>query len=213
MQQKNNTVFWTKADTHMIVNVKNNMILTAFMLVKQDEKKRRFALTAVLYFMSMTEIYSKRRAISPAVTSIILIGVAVAAGISGYSVFASAANTASLKGSMTIENANVLKQTNGEQWLSVTIKNSGNKVFSSSVVNLQIDADPITVGLQPFTVPIFPATLGPGQTGSASARIVDVSGSPIIAHNIGDTLPLEVIVTTPEGSTLREMMSVSVRMS
>lgn len=161
----------------------------------------------------MTKLYKKRRAISPAITSIILIGVAVAAGISGYSVFASAANTASLKGSMTIENASVLKQTNGEQWLSVTIKNSGNKAFSSSVVNLQVDTDPSAIGIQPFTVSISPASLGPGQTGSVSARITDLTGSAIIVHNIGDMLPLEVVSTTTEGSTLREMMSVLVGIS
>lgn len=161
----------------------------------------------------MTKACKRRPGISPAITSIILIGVAVAAGISGYSVFASTSNTASLKGAITVEGIDLVKQANGEQWLSVTVKNSGNKAFSSSHVNLHVDTDPAAGGIQPFTAALLPASLGPGQTGSISARIVDNAGAAIVAQNIGDAIPMEVVATATDGSTIREMASVVVGIS
>lgn len=162
----------------------------------------------------MTKIrLGNRSGISPAITSIILIGVAVAAGISSYSAFTSTANMASLKGSITVEIASINKQANGEQWFSATIKNSGNKAFSSSLVNIHIDTEPTTAGIQPFMATPSPSALNPGQTGSVSARMIDVEGSAIVAHNIGDILPMEIVATTTDGSTIREMTSVIVGIS
>lgn len=120
---------------------------------------------------------------------------------------------ASLKGALTIEMIDVVKQTNGEQWVAVTIKNSGNKAFSSSIINLHVDTDSSLPGIQPFAAALEPATLNPGQTGSVSARIVDSAGSAIVAQNIGDTIPVEIVSTTTDGSTIREMTSATMSMS
>jgi len=160
--------------------------------------------------MIRNKFCKNRRGISPAITSIILIGVAVAAGIGSYSTYASTANTASLKGSLMVEGASLIKQSNGEEWLSVTIKNSGNKAFSTTLVSLQIDTDPAAPGIQPFVANPVPAALSPGQTASASARIVSSAGVPITDQNIGDTLPVEVTATTTDGSTVREIRSVTI---
>jgi P pilus assembly chaperone PapD len=154
-----------------------------------------------------------RNAISPAITSIILVGVAVAAGIGGYAVYASTANTASLKGAMTIETASLVKQSNGEEYLAVTIKNSGNKAFTTSSVNLQTDTDSVTSGMQPFAANPSPSFLNPGQTASVMARLVNSGGTPITAQNVGDTIPLEVAATTSDGSTIRQLTSVTVSLS
>lgn len=153
---------------------------------------------------------TKRRGISPAITSIILIGVAVAAGIGSYSTYASTANTASLKGSLMIEGASLIKQSNGEEWLSVTIKNTGNKAFSTTSISLQVDTDSASPGIQPFVTGPVPAAISPGQTASASSRVVNSAGVPITEQNIGDTLPVEVTAVTTDGSTVREMRSVTI---
>jgi flagellin-like protein len=161
----------------------------------------------------MARTLRNRRGISPAITSIILIGVAVAAGISGYSVFVSTANTASLKGTLIVEDANLLKQANGEMWLSVTIKNSGNKAFSSNIVNLHLDTNPSIAGIQPFVVTLQPSPLNPGQTASASAQVIDSAGFAITWPNIGDALPIEIVSTGTDGSTVREITSILVGIS
>ncbi len=158
-------------------------------------------------------ILKNRHAISPAITSIILVGVAVAAGIGGYAVYASTANTASLKGALTIETVSLVKQSNGEEYLAVTIKNSGNKAFSTSSVNLQTDTDSTASGVQPFITTPSPSFLNPGQTASVMARLVNSAGTPITAQNVGDTIPLEVMVTTSDGSTIRQLTSVTVSLS
>lgn len=164
--------------------------------------------------MATNKLFSKnRRGISPAITSIILIGVAVAAGIGGYTVYASTANIALLKGALTVEALSLVKQSNGEEYLSVTIKNSGNKAFTSISVNLQIDIDSGTAGIQPFTASPVPAALRSGQTASVTARIINSAGTAITSQNVGDALAIEIVATTTDGSTIRELMSATVGLS
>ena len=163
--------------------------------------------------MVCNEIRKNRRAISPAITSIILIGIAVAAGIGGYTVYTSTANTASLKGAVTVESLSIIKQSDGQEYISITIKNSGNKEFVSSSANLQIDSDLVTQGIQPFSVIFEPSTLNPGQTASAMSRLIDTGGNPIVSHNMGDVLPVEILVMTSDGSTIRELASGMIRLS
>ncbi len=163
--------------------------------------------------MTTSKLGKNRRGISPAITSIILIGVAVAAGIGGYTVYASTANTASLKGAVTIEAVSLVKQSNGEEYLSITIKNSGNKAFTSSSVNLQIDTDSASTGIQPFSASPLPAELNPGQTASITARLINSAGTAITSQNIGETTPLEIVVITTDGSTISELISVTMSLS
>lgn len=163
--------------------------------------------------MLCNEIRKNRRAISPAITSIILIGIAIAAGIGGYTVYASTANTASLKGAVTVESLSIIKQSDGQEYISITIKNSGNKEFVSSSANLQIDSDLITQGIQPFSITFEPSTLNPGQTASAMSHLIDAEGNPIVSHNMGDVLPVEILVMTSDGSTIRELASGMIRLS
>ncbi|HEX9846096.1 MAG TPA: archaellin/type IV pilin N-terminal domain-containing protein [Candidatus Nitrosotenuis sp.] len=163
--------------------------------------------------MATSKLGKNRRGISPAITSIILIGVAVAAGIGGYTVYASTANTASLKGAVTVEAVSLVKQSNGEEYLSITIKNSGNKAFASSSVNLQIDTDSASTGIQPFSASPLPAALNPGQTASVTARLINSAGTAITLQNIGETTPLEIVVVTTDGSTISELISVTMSLS
>jgi hypothetical protein len=163
--------------------------------------------------MELNPLHKSQRGISPAITSIILIGVGVAAGIGGYTVYTSSANTASLKGAITVEALSLVKHSNGDEYLSITVKNSGNKAFSSSSINLQIDTDPTASGIQPFSAVPVPAALSPGQTASTMARIVDSADTPITSQNIGDALPVEIVATTTDGSTIRMLTSVTMSLS
>lgn len=154
-----------------------------------------------------------RGAISPAITTLILIGVAVLAGLGSYSAYNSASSVATIKGIISVENLQLIKSSTGEEYLSVTLKNSGNKYIQSVVVNLQTDTNQAMSGIQPFSITTQPAALSPGQTASAYSRVNLSDGSPMVSHNIGDNIPLEVVATTPDGSTVRTTTSVTVSIS
>jgi hypothetical protein len=161
----------------------------------------------------MTPIIRKRRAISPAITTLILLGIAVASGVSVYGVANSASNVATIQGVVTIENVSLVKTTLGEEYLSMTLKNSGNKALSSTTVNLQVDTNAVTAGLQPFTVTPIPAALKPGQTTSVYSRVNNSGGTAMTSENLGDTIAIEVVGTTIDGSTVRQTATVAVSVS
>ncbi|HWP78585.1 MAG TPA: hypothetical protein VNL34_02910 [Candidatus Nitrosotenuis sp.] len=161
----------------------------------------------------MTKLVEKRRGIAPAITTLILIGVAVAAGLGGYSAYNSASNVATLKGIISIENVQLIKSSNGEEYLSVTLKNSGNKHIETTIINLQTDMDVSVSGIQPFSTIPTPSSMSPGQTSSAYSRINFANGTAMTSHNIGDHIPVEIIATTSDGSTVRNTASVTVSLS
>ncbi|HEY8111096.1 MAG: archaellin/type IV pilin N-terminal domain-containing protein [Nitrososphaerales archaeon] len=158
-------------------------------------------------------ISRKRRAISPAITTLILLGIAIASGASVFTVVNSTSNVSTVKGAILIENVNLVKVTTGEEYLSMTLKNAGNKAMTSTAVNLQVDIDPNVSGIQVFSTSPLPMTLNPGQTASVYARVNYSNGSAMTAHNIGDTLAIEVVGISPDGSTTRQPISVTVNLS
>lgn len=160
----------------------------------------------------MTQI-QKRRAISPAITTLILLGIAVASGASVFAVVNSTSNVSAMKGIIMIENVSLVKTSAGEEYLSVTLKNVGNKVLTNLAVNLQIDADPALLGTQVFSVSPSPGSVNPGQTASVYARLDYSNGTAIAVHNMGDVLAMEAVGTTPDGSTTRMPASVAVGMA
>ncbi|MEM2786156.1 MAG: hypothetical protein QXY15_06300 [Candidatus Nitrosotenuis sp.] len=161
----------------------------------------------------MTNLLNKKRGIAPAITTLILIGVAVAAGLGGYSAYNSASNVATLKGAISVENIQLIKSSNGEEYFSITLKNSGNKQIGTTTINLQTDIDTNTVGVQPFSTSPLPSSMNPGQTSSAYSRINFANGTAITSHNIGDHIPVEIVSTTSDGSTVRTIASVTVSLS
>ncbi|MEW6043438.1 MAG: hypothetical protein AB1608_04175 [Thermoproteota archaeon] len=155
----------------------------------------------------------KRRGIAPAITTLILIGVAVAAGLGGYSAYNSASSVATLKGVISVENIQLIKSSNGEEYLSITLKNSGNKQIAATAINLQTDTDENVSGIQPFSTAPLPSSMSPGQTSSAYSRINFANGTAMTSHNIGDHIPIEIVSTTSDGSTVRTTASVTVSLS
>ena len=155
----------------------------------------------------------KRRAIAPAITTLILLGIAVASGVSVFAVVNSASSVATVKGVIMIENVNLVKTSAGEEYLSMTLKNAGNKALSSTAVNLQVDTNPGVSGVQAFSASPLPAVINPGQTASVYTRVNYSNGTAMTAHNIGDTIAVEVVGTAPDGSTARQPTSVTVNLS
>jgi hypothetical protein len=161
----------------------------------------------------MANPLNKRRGIAPAITTLILIGVAVAAGLGGYSAYNSASNVATLKGVISVENVHLIKSSNGEEYLSITLKNSGNKQIAATTINLQTDTDANIAGVQPFSTSPLPQSMNPGQTSSAYSRVNFANGTAMMSHNIGDHIPIEIVATTSDGSTVRTTASVTVSLS
>ncbi len=160
----------------------------------------------------MTQI-QKRRAISPAITTLILLGIAVASGTSVFAVVNSTSNVSAMKGAIMVENVHLIKTSTGEEYLSVTIKNVGNKVLTNTAVNLQVDTNLGVLGTQVFSISPLPASIGPGQTTSVYTRVNYSNGTAMVTHNIGDVLAIEAVGTTPDGSTTRMPTSVTVNMA
>jgi hypothetical protein len=160
----------------------------------------------------MTQI-QKRRAISPAITTLILLGIAVASGAGVFAVANSTSNVSTMKGALMLENVNLVKISTGEEYLSATLKNVGNKALTNITVNLQVDTDLKTIGTQVFSVPSSPQSINPGQTTSVYARVTYSNGTAIVVHNVGDVLAIEMVGMTLDGSTTRMPTSVTVNLA
>ncbi len=163
--------------------------------------------------MKRTNNTKRRRGIAPAITTLILVGVAVAAGLGTYAAYNSASSIVTIKAVISVENAQLIKSTNGEEYISVTVKNSGNKHIATTTINLQTDTNTSLIGMQPFTATPLPLAMNPGQTSSVYSRISFANGTAITTHNIGDHIPLEIVATTSDGSTVRSASSVTVSLS
>jgi len=153
-------------------------------------------------------LLKKRRGISPAITMLIILGISVLAGVAVFQNFQSQSSVASARGAITVENLALIKNPSGEMWLSATIKNSGNRQIDSTVVNLQVDTNSGTPGIQPFSANPNPAALNPGQTASVFVRVDDSGGSPITSVDVGESIPVEIRGTTPDGSIVTTPTSI-----
>lgn len=160
----------------------------------------------------MTQI-QKRRAISPAITTLILLGIAVASGASVFAVVNSTSNVSTMKSAIMLENVNLVKISTGEEYLSATLKNVGNKALTDIAVNLQVDTDLRTLGTQVFSVSPSPPSINPGQTTSVYTRVTYSNGTAMVVHNVGDVLAIEMVGMTPDGSTTRMPASVTVNLA
>ncbi|HWP52463.1 MAG TPA: archaellin/type IV pilin N-terminal domain-containing protein, partial [Candidatus Binatia bacterium] len=67
-----------------------------------------------------TNPFKKRRGLSPAITTLIILGIAVIAGVAVFQNFQSQSSVASARGAITVENLALIKNPSGELWLSAT---------------------------------------------------------------------------------------------
>ena len=135
-----------------------------------------------------------RRAISPLIATIILIGITIGAGLVIYNLFFSAAGTLSAQLNIQVVSVDIVK-TSTQTLVSATIKNAGNKPISACTVTVWGDSGSVTLDLGSIEV---------GRTKSASAT--NPSGFSVTA---GKSYPVKVSVTAADGSTLDKSFSVT----
>jgi len=93
-----------------------------------------------------------KKAVSPLISTIILIALCVAGGLVVYSQIFSTSNILSARGQVTVESVDLAVQTDGQTVFTITIKNTGNKPVSELTVNLAGTDYTVTLpsgGLQP----------------------------------------------------------------
>jgi len=135
----------------------------------------------------MKAIAKRSRGISPLIATIILIAITVVGGLLVYSIFTSTSNTMSAKALVSVEAADLVMSSDGQQvQFSIVVKNTGNKPIKELKVKLASE-DEATV-----TLPV--GGLQPGQSVAYSA---EPSGTCVV----GNTYTVVIKATFSDGST------------
>jgi flagellin-like protein len=135
----------------------------------------------------MKAIAKRSRGISPLIATIILIAITVVGGLLVYSIFTSTSNTMSAKALVSVEAADLVMSSDGQQvQFSIVIKNTGNKPIKELKVKLASE-DEATV-----TLPV--GGLQPGQS-------VAYSAEPSGTYVVGNTYTVVIKATFSDGST------------
>lgn len=103
-----------------------------------------------------------------------------------------------------------LQSVNSDTYLSANIKNTGNTDVTGLRVQVLVDTDSTTRGVQPFVADILPSPLRPGMTGSVHEIVIDNSGDSITLAT-GSEVAIMINATTIDGSYLTEPVTVRVR--
>ncbi len=149
--------------------------------------------------MKLCRTLKHKRGISPLIATIILLAICIAGGALIYSIFFSTANTLNATGQLNVQTSSLIKDTEGNTVFTMTIKNVGNKPFTSLSVTLA-DESPSGIGGVTPTTP-----LQPGQSVSY------IPASPLNGVNyiIGNSYNVIITAQTTDGSTLSQTVSVT----
>jgi flagellin-like protein len=135
----------------------------------------------------MKAIAKRSRGISPLIATIILIAITVVGGLLVYSIFTSTSNTMSAKALVSVEAADLVMSSDGQQvQFSIVIKNTGNKPIKELKVKLASE-DEATV-----TLPV--GGLQPGQSVAYSAEVGK-------GYVVGNTYTVVIKATFSDSST------------
>jgi len=145
--------------------------------------------------MKLCRIFRQKRGISPLIATIILIAICVAGGALIYSIFFSTTSTLNATGQLNIQSMNLIKDTNGNANFALTIKNVGNKPFTSISIKLAQE-NPVTIDSIKTTTP-----LQPGQTTSYTTNLTE-------AYDIGNNYNIIIEAQTTDGSKIAQAASV-----
>lgn len=128
----------------------------------------------------------KRKAMSQSMEIALIVGVVIA--IVGVVAFSVTGGVQSLvqRTSVTISHSEFTKTFNGTYYLTVDVKNDGNKKLTSLTAQVQ-DSIPYTLA---------PLPLIPGQTASYSGKVIPIPANP----TSGTQLPLIVKAISDDGS-------------
>jgi flagellin-like protein len=136
----------------------------------------------------MKAIAKRSRGISPLIATIILIAITVVGGLLVYSIFTSTSNTMSAKALVSVETADLVKSSDGQQvQFSIVVKNTGNKPIQDLKVKLASEDE--------ANVTLPAGGLQPGQSVAYSAP--SLSGS----YTVGNTYTVVIKAMFSDGST------------
>ena len=135
----------------------------------------------------MKAIAKRSRGISPLIATIILIAITVVGGLLVYSIFTSTSNTMSAKALVSVETADLVKSSDGQQvQFSIVVKNTGNKPIQDLKVQLASENE--------ATVTLPVGGLQPGQSVAYSAEVGN-------EYVVGNTYTVVIKATFSDGSS------------
>ena len=144
--------------------------------------------------------FTRRKAISPLIATIILIAICVAGGLLVYTVFFNTAGTMISKGQLTVDAIDLVKATDGTTF-SITVKNSGNKPLNAT------NALKITLNGENAWDVADAENLQPGQSVSVVKTGTDFTKT----YVVGNVYTVVIQATFSDGSTFSTTTSVQCR--
>ncbi|MEM2187990.1 MAG: archaellin/type IV pilin N-terminal domain-containing protein [Thermoproteota archaeon] len=133
-----------------------------------------------------------KRALSPLLATIILIAITVAAGLVVYSLFFSAAGTASTHLNIQVISADIVKGSD-VNLVAATVKNTGNKMITSCTITFFGDSGSVVLDLGNIEI---------GQTKSAS-------GTTMVEFTAGKSYPVKIEVEASDGSKMTKSLTIT----
>lgn len=153
--------------------------------------------------------YTQRRAMSPLIGVMLAIGMTVAVGgIVGISMM-NQTDTLTQSDAVIPSNVSITK-VGATSYISANIKNIGSSDVSLMSIEVQVDADTTTNGVQPFTAPFEPSTITPGQTTTVKTAILDSSSSNI-SMSQGSKYLVTIAGTTADSGAISYPISIRVK--
>lgn len=151
----------------------------------------------------------ERRAISGILQVILIVAIVIIAAAS-LAVFAlDLVDTGTIMDSVEVGKMS-LSKAGGDTYVAATIQNNGNTAITSASIQVQIDTDSATAGIQPFTTVVSGAPFEPGETFSVYQLVVDSSNT-AISMTTGDTYHVIINAVSATGSTVTDPIKVRVR--
>jgi flagellin-like protein len=145
-------------------------------------------------------ILRDRKALSPLIATILVIGITVAVAGTLYGYTTGVFGAVGAKGQLSIETADLVRDTAGNAIFTATIKNVGTKPANAVYITLDGETEQ--------TVNLPGGTLQPGQTVSVVYR----SGAELTqTYTAGNTYTITLRATFTDGSTFSATTSVQCR--
>ena len=145
-------------------------------------------------------LFKNRRALSPLIATILVIGITVAIAGTLYAYTSGIFSAGGAKGQLSVEAADLVKDTAGNVTFTCTIKNVGTKPANAVYVTLDGEAETEILG---------GSTLQPGQT--VSVVWTSAGGDLTQTYTAGNSYSLVIRATFTDGSSFSMTTSVQCR--
>jgi flagellin-like protein len=139
------------------------------------------------------KLFKHKKAISPLISTLILIAIAIAGGLIVYGAMYSWSGTVSSKAQVEVESIDLVKS-GSTVTFSITVKNAGNKPITELNVTLNGESSPYTLSLPT-------GGLAPGQSASHST-------SPSGTYVVGNTYTVTIVAKCSDNSLFTKTVSI-----